>query len=122
MKTVAGLRWYVVDMLGLATALNYLDRQALSVLAGTIKAELRISTLEYSYITTAFLISYTIMYAVSGRLIDRLGTRASFTIFVSGWSAASALHALANTALQFSFFRFCSAPQSRPISPPASRP
>ena len=106
MKTKKGLRWYVAGMLCLATGLNYLDRQALSVLAGTIKSELNISTAEYSYITSAFLVSYMIMYAVSGRLVDKLGTRHSFTVFVSAWSFASALHALAHTAMQFTIFRF----------------
>ncbi|MBP7141651.1 MAG: MFS transporter [Opitutaceae bacterium] len=106
MKTKLGLRWYVAGMLCLATGLNYLDRQTLSVLAGTIKSELNITAVEYSYITSAFLISYMIMYAVSGRLVDRLGTRKSFTVFVSAWSCASALHALAHTAMQFTIFRF----------------
>ncbi|HEX2861058.1 MAG TPA: MFS transporter [Lacunisphaera sp.] len=105
-KKIKGLRWYVVSMLFMATGLNYLDRQTLSVLAGTIKAELGISAVEYSYITSAFLISYMIMYAVSGRLVDRLGTRRAFTIFVTAWSIASALHALARTALQFTVCRF----------------
>ncbi len=103
---IKGLRWYIVGMLCLATSLNYLDRQTLSVLAGTIKEQLNISTIQYSYITSAFLISYTIMYAVSGRIVDFLGSRKSFIIFVSGWSIANVLHAFARTALQFSFFRF----------------
>jgi ACS family hexuronate transporter-like MFS transporter len=93
-------------MLCLATALNYLDRQTLSVLAGTIKEQLHISTVQYSYITSSFLISYTIMYAVSGRIVDWLGSRKSFMVFVSGWSLANVLHAFAQTTLQFSFFRF----------------
>jgi len=93
-------------MLCLSSELNYLDRQTLSVLADTIQRELGITTVQYSYITSSFLVSYTIMYAVSGRLIDRLGTRRGFMIFVSGWSVANMLHGLANTALQFSFFRF----------------
>jgi MFS transporter, ACS family, hexuronate transporter len=105
-KPIQGLRWYVVSMLCLATGLNYLDRQTLSVLAGTIKAELGISTVEYSYITSAFLVSYTIMYAVSGRLVDRLGTRRSFSLFVTAWSIANAIHALAYSALHFAIFRF----------------
>lgn len=100
------LRWYIAIMLCLASTLNYLDRQTLSVLAQTIQRELNLTTIEYSYITTSFLVSYTIMYAVSGRLIDFLGTRRGFLIFVSGWSVANMLHALARTALQFSFFRF----------------
>ena len=103
---VQGLRWYIAGLLCLTSALNYLDRQTLSVLAQTIQTDLHITTVEYARITSAFLLSYTIMYAVSGRVIDALGTRRSLLIFVSGWSVANALHALARTALQFSFFRF----------------
>ena len=105
-RPIKHLRWYVAVMLCLSSELNYLDRQTLSVLADTIQRELGITTVQYSYITSSFLVSYTIMYAVSGRLIDRLGTRRGFMIFVSGWSVANMLHGLANTALQFSFFRF----------------
>jgi ACS family hexuronate transporter-like MFS transporter len=100
------LRWYIAALLCFSSELNYLDRQTLSVLAETIQKELNLTTIQYSYITSSFLVSYTIMYAVSGRLIDRLGSRRSFMIFVSGWSVANMLHAFAHTALQFSFFRF----------------
>ena len=106
MKTVKGLRWYIVILLCLASELNYLDRQTLSVLAQTIQDELHLTTVQYADITSAFLLSYTIMYAVSGRLVDWLGTRQSFLIFVSGWSVANALHAFARTAAQFSAVRF----------------
>jgi len=107
MKTkIKGLRWYIVGLLCLATALNYLDRQTLSVLAKTIMEQLHISEMQYSYFTFAFLLSYTIMYAVSGRLVDILGSRKSFAVFVSGWSVANVLHAFARTALHFSIFRF----------------
>jgi ACS family hexuronate transporter-like MFS transporter len=105
-RIIPGLRWYIVAMLCLASELNYLDRQTLSVLAQTIQDELGITTVEYSRITAAFLLSYTVMYAVSGWLVDRLGTRRSFLIFVSGWSVANALHALARTAAQLTAFRF----------------
>jgi MFS transporter, ACS family, aldohexuronate transporter len=102
---LSGLRWYVAGLLCLASGLNYLDRQTLSVLAQTIQDDLHFSTVDYAYITSAFLFSYTVMYAVSGRLTDALGTRRSLLYFVSGWSAVSALHALARSALQFSFLR-----------------
>ena len=100
------LRWGVAVMLCLASELNYLDRQTLSVLAATIQADLGLSDVAYSHITSTFLMSYTVMYAVAGRLVDALGTRRSFLIFVSGWSVANMLHGLARTALQLSFFRF----------------
>lgn len=104
--TIRGLRWYVAGLLCLASGLNYLDRQTLSVLAQTIQDELHLTTVQYSQITSAFLVSYTVMYAVSGRLIDFLGTRRSFLLFVSGWSVANVLHLFARTATQFSVFRF----------------
>lgn len=103
---IAGLRWYIVALLCVASELNYLDRQTLSVLAQTIQDELHITTIEYGHITSAFLVSYTVMYAISGRLVDGIGARWSFLFFVSGWSAATVLHAFARTATQFSIFRF----------------
>ena len=105
-KPIVGLRWYIVGMLAVASELNYLDRQALSVLAQTIQDELGFTTIEYSYITSAFLMSYTVMYLVSGRLVDWLGSRKSFSIFVSGWSFATILHFFAYTPFQFAAFRF----------------
>lgn len=105
-RPIPGLRWYMVAMLCGASELNYLDRQTLSVLAQTIQDELRITTMQYADITSAFLLSYTVMYAVSGWMVDKLGTRRSFLIFVTGWSVANILHALARTAAHFTFFRF----------------
>jgi ACS family hexuronate transporter-like MFS transporter len=103
---IRGLRWYIVIMLALASELNYLDRQALAVLAHTLEAELGITTVQYAQITSAFLLSYTVMYAVSGRLVDWFGTRKSFSIFVTGWSMATILHFFAHTPFQFSACRF----------------
>ena len=102
---IKNLRWYIAGLLCLSSELNYLDRQTLSVLADTIQKELNLTTVDYSYITSSFLVSYTIMYAVSGRLIDVLGTRRGFMIFVSAWSIANMLHGLANSVRQFMFFR-----------------
>lgn len=102
-----GLRWYIAGLLCLTAGLNYLDRQALSILIGTIQKDIpELTDAHYSLITSAFLASYTIMYAVSGWVIDKLGTRKALAWFVTGWSCASLLHAIARTATQFSIFRF----------------
>lgn len=92
-KANVNLRWRVAGLLCLASALNYLDRQTLSVLAGTIKTELGLTAQDYSYITSAFLFSYTAFYFISGRLVDRFGTRRAFAWSVGGWSVATMLHA-----------------------------
>src|SRR3954463_10650238 len=106
MTKIRGLRWYIVVLLCLASELHYLDRQTLSVLAQTIQDELHITTSQYADITSIFLSSYAVMYAVSGRLVDWLGTRRSFAIFVSAWSLVNMLNGFAATALQFKLFRF----------------
>jgi ACS family hexuronate transporter-like MFS transporter len=100
------VRWRIAVLLCLASELNYLDRQTLSVLAATIQKDLHLSDVDYSFVTSSFLASYTVMYAISGRLVDRMGTRKSFLVFVSAWSVASMVHGLARTAGQLSFCRF----------------
>jgi len=100
------LRWVIAGLLCLSTALNYLDRQVLSILATTIQKDLGIDDIGYAKITTYFLLSYTIMYAVSGRLVDFLGTRLSLAWAVAGWSLAGMLHGAANSVAQLSACRF----------------
>jgi ACS family hexuronate transporter-like MFS transporter len=118
-KKIKGLRWYIAGILCLATALNYLDRQTLALLATTLEKELGITTVQYSEMTAAFLASYTIMYAVSGRLVDRMGTKRGLSVFVTAWSGANALHALARTAREFTICRFFLG-AAEPASFPAS--
>jgi ACS family hexuronate transporter-like MFS transporter len=105
-RPIKHLRWYIALMLCLASELNYLDRQTLAVLIGTIQKELSLKSANYGDINSWFLTSYAIMYLVSGRIIDVVGTRRGFMVFVSGWSLANMLHVFASTVGQFSFFRF----------------
>lgn len=105
-STSPSLRWTIAVLLCLSTALNYLDRQVLSILATTIQKDLGIDDIGYAKITTYFLLSYTIMYAVSGRLVDFLGTRLSLAWAVAGWSVAGMLHGAANSVAQLSLCRF----------------
>jgi ACS family hexuronate transporter-like MFS transporter len=46
------------------------------------------------------------MNGVSGFLIDRLGTRAGYALFVGWWSFCALLHAFARGALSLGIFRF----------------
>ena len=100
------LRWKIAILLSLAAGLNYMDRNTLAILIGTIEKELHFTDQDYANITAAFVFSYTIMYAVSGRIVDRIGTRKGLSFAVGGWSVVSILHALARTVAQFSVFRF----------------
>jgi ACS family hexuronate transporter-like MFS transporter len=102
---IRGLRWWIVGMVFMLTVINYIDRMTLSVLAPTIRAEFGMSNESYSRVVTAFLIGYTISQALSGRVLDRIGTRIGFMVFVGIWTIASMLHAFARSVVQLSAFR-----------------
>src|SRR6266849_2368635 len=87
------LRWIIALLLFLATCINYADRLALSVVSRDLRKEFAMTEQDYSYVVTAFLIAYAIMYAGSGYLVDRLGTRAGFAVFIVSWSVSQMLHA-----------------------------
>jgi len=82
------LRWVVVGLIFGASVLNYVDRQTLSILAPTVQSDLRLSDQDYAGVLNWFLIAYTVSYLIAGRLVDRLGVRASFALFVIWWSLA----------------------------------
>ena len=100
------VRWYVAGLLFASTVINYIDRQTLSVVAPVLTKELNISPVEYAYILQAFLIAYTIMYVLSGPLVDRWGTKISLAAFVAWWSVSNALHMFARSPFQLAIFRF----------------
>ncbi|HEY7098943.1 MAG TPA: MFS transporter [Terriglobales bacterium] len=103
---VAHLRWIIITVSFLATTVNYLDRQCLSVAAPTISKEFHFSNTDYSTIVSSFLIAYAIMQLIAGGIVDRLGVRRSMAAFLSWWSVAGALHALCNGLWSFRIFRF----------------
>jgi len=84
-----------VVLLMAATTINYIDRQTLSVLAPLLQKELHISTLEYSYAVNSFLVVYSVMYLLMGRILDRLGSRRGMAMAVIWWSVAEILHGAA---------------------------
>lgn len=93
MKTIRGLRWWIIALICLGTIINYLARNALGVLAPVLKDEMGISTEQYSYIVGAFQVGYTIMQPVCGFIVDLIGLRIGFALFAALWSIAGCLHA-----------------------------
>ncbi|MGB7156525.1 MAG: MFS transporter [Tepidisphaeraceae bacterium] len=106
MTRIPHLRWVIAAMLFLAAILNYVDRQALSILAPTIQAELKLTEADYGRVVDLFLVAYTISLVLSGRLVDKLGTRASMALFVTWWSVSNMLTVMARSAASLGFFRF----------------
>ncbi len=98
-------RWRIAMLLCLITTINYIDRQALTVTAPLLKAEFSLSESDYGLITAGFLFAYGFGQLLCGPVIDRLGTRRSFSLAVIAWSIATMLHAFGRGFLSFFSFR-----------------
>ena len=88
-------QWYFVALVTAAIAISYFDRQTLPVAIKAIQRTIPISNQQFSYLTSAFLLAYAVMYIGGGRLLDRLGTRLGFTLIMLWWSVACALQGFA---------------------------
>ena len=89
-----------------ATAVNYLDRQALSVVAPVLAEQISLSSMDYSRVIFVFLFGYTISQALAGRLIDKTGARVGMWLCVATWSVVSMLHGLSVGVVSFGILRF----------------
>jgi ACS family hexuronate transporter-like MFS transporter len=87
------------------TTINYIDRQVVSVLAPTLRAEFNLSNGQYAAIVNAFLATYAVAYIFAGWALDRLGVGRGLTLSVIWWSAANMLTGFAKGAVGLGFFR-----------------
>ncbi len=95
-SSVPDRRWYAVALVTVAIAISYFDRQTLPVAIAAIQHNIPLSNQQFSYLQTAFLLSYAALYIGGGRLLDRVGTRRGFVLIMLWWSLACALHGLAS--------------------------
>jgi ACS family hexuronate transporter-like MFS transporter len=100
------VRWTMCAMLFAATTINYMDRQVIGLLKLTLQHSIGLTEVNYGYIVAAFQVAYAIGLIVAGRLVDRLGPRVGYSLFMGVWSLAAMAHALARTALGFGIARF----------------
>jgi len=104
--SVRGYERMVLALLFSATAVNYLDRQALSVVAPVLAKQISLTSIEYSRVIFLFLLGYTISQALAGGLIDRTGARLGMWLCVAAWSVVSMLHGLSTGVVSFGILRF----------------
>lgn len=100
------MRWYFVGLVTVAIAISYFDRQTISVAIAAIQRSIPISNQQFSYLQTAFLLAYAALYAIGGRMLDKLGTRSGFMLIMLWWSIACMLHGLATTFAWLLVMRF----------------
>jgi ACS family hexuronate transporter-like MFS transporter len=116
-------RWSICAMLFVATTINYVDRQVLSILKPylhgqvlqlhpvfsgwpTSETTFNVTDQQYGYILAAFQIAYAVGVIFAGRLVDRVGCRKGYPLVTGIWSLAAMSHALVRSVMGFGVARF----------------
>ena len=87
-------RWWICSLLFVATTVNYLDRQVLSLTwEEFIKPEFHWTDANYGMITGFFSIFYAVACLFAGRFVDWMGTKKGYIIAIFVWSLGACLHA-----------------------------
>lgn len=88
------LRWLVISLIGLATVINYIDRNALAVMWPAVSKEIGADKSDYALLVTVFMLAYAFGQSVFGRIFDVIGTRLGFAVSILFWSLSIGLHSV----------------------------
>jgi ACS family hexuronate transporter-like MFS transporter len=100
-STIGRYRWLVCGLLFLATTINYIDRQILSLLKPILDDELKWTNEQFGIVNAAFQAAYAVGLLLFGAFIDRVGTRIGYAISIAAWSVAAVGHALVGSVRGF---------------------
>jgi MFS transporter, ACS family, aldohexuronate transporter len=103
---VGRFRWIICAVLLLGVTKNYMDRQVIAVLKGTLQKELHWSEIDYGNLVFTFQLAYAAGLLLVGRLIDVLGTRLGYALSMIAWSLASIAHGMMSSLQGFLGARF----------------
>lgn len=92
-------RWTICTLLFLATTINYMDRQVLSLTwKDFIEPEFHWNNNDYGNITALFSIFYAVSMFFAGKFVDWLDTKKGFLWAIGIWSVGACLHAFCGIA------------------------
>ena len=91
---MSNFRWVICALLFLATTINYMDRQVLSLTwKDFIAPDFHWTDTDYGTITGYFSLFYAIANLFAGKFIDWMGTKKGYLIAIFVWSVGACLHA-----------------------------
>ena len=98
-RLMTNWRWWMCVLLFVATTVNYLDRQVLSLTwKDFIAPEFHWTDADYGTITAVFSLVYAVCMLFAGRFIDWMGTKKGYLWAIGVWSAGACLHAICGWA------------------------
>ena len=87
-------RWWICLLLFVATTINYMDRQVLSLTwKDYIAPEFHWTDSDYGTITGFFSIFYAVASLFAGRFVDWMGTKKGYLWAIFVWSVGACMHA-----------------------------
>lgn len=93
-KAMTNWRWWICLLLFVATTVNYMDRQVLSLTwKDYIAPEFHWTDSDYGIITGFFSIFYAAVGLFAGRFVDWMGTKKGFLWAIGVWSLGACMHA-----------------------------
>lgn len=87
--------WGVCWMMFASTVLNYMDRQAISLVEPELSAEFRLSNQDFGWVMSVFQLTYAVLQVPAGFLVDRWDLRRTYAGAVAFWSLAGVASAFA---------------------------
>ncbi|AHG89441.1 d-galactonate transporter [Gemmatirosa kalamazoonensis] len=87
------VRWVVVAVLFLVTAINYADRATISLAGPAIARQLRLDAVAMGYVFSAFGWAYVLAQLPGGWLLDRYGSKRVYAASLTLWSTFTLLTA-----------------------------
>jgi MFS transporter, ACS family, hexuronate transporter len=82
--------WGICWLMFASTILNYMDRQAISIVRPQIKEAFGIATdADFGWVLAAFMMTYALFQVPAGYLVDRHDLRWSYAAAVAWWSLAA---------------------------------
>ena len=100
-----GLRWAIVGLVGLATVINYIDRNALAVMWPAVSRDIGADKSDYALLVTIFMVAYAVGQSLFGKILDVIGTRLGFAVSILVWSISIAAHSLVRSLGVLSLLR-----------------
>ncbi|MBV6423235.1 MAG: putative glucarate transporter [Steroidobacteraceae bacterium] len=114
-------RFRALALICIATSLNYLDRAVIGVAAPAITQELSITPTQMGIVFSAFSWTYAFCQIPGGVVLDRLGTKITYTLSLGLWSLFALLHGTATGVVSLVAMRLALGVAEAPCFPTNSK-
>lgn len=100
-KKTGNYRWTICTLLFLATTINYVDRQILSLVKPILDVELGWTNEQFGIVNAVFQGAYGFGLLFFGWFVDKYGSKVGYAVSIVAWSLAAMGHAAVSTVTGF---------------------